>query len=227
MTKPPVGRMVLLSKFEETLVVDGKRYELSVNHYPGATHPNGDRHLREFRHDPFPIFVYQVDGVELEKRVFMVRGENTTVVEYELRSLDRDPAPACRLELRPLIAHRDYHSMSHANDSIDRRLDTEPGRASVTPYQGAPTLHLLHNAVGVESTGDWYYRFQYDVERERGLDFEARVRSPTVRTSTSRAVPARAYGYLKRMKSVGGKSLRVTNCARAGKPSVVMAKMFG
>ena len=35
-TKPPVGRFVLLSKLEETLVIDGRRYELSANQYPGV-----------------------------------------------------------------------------------------------------------------------------------------------------------------------------------------------
>ena len=35
-TKPPVGRLVLLSKLEETLIIDGRRYELSTNQYPGA-----------------------------------------------------------------------------------------------------------------------------------------------------------------------------------------------
>ena len=38
-TKPPVGRLVLLSKLEETLVINGRRYELSTNQYPGAVHP--------------------------------------------------------------------------------------------------------------------------------------------------------------------------------------------
>src|SRR5438876_1760517 len=98
-TKPPVGRMLLLSKLEETLILGGRRYDLSVNRYPGAVHPQGHRRLKEFRLDPFPIFVYEVDGVEIEKRVFMVQGENTTVVEYELRGA----APDCELEVRPLI----------------------------------------------------------------------------------------------------------------------------
>src|SRR5262252_8511131 len=48
-TKPPVGRLVLLSKLEETLVIDGRRYELSVNQYPGVVHPRGFDYLREFR----------------------------------------------------------------------------------------------------------------------------------------------------------------------------------
>src|SRR5262245_31673528 len=77
-TKPPVGRFLLLSKFEETVVIEGKRYELSVNRYPGVVHPQGYRFLREFRVDPFPVFTYEIDGVEIKKSVFMVQGENTT-----------------------------------------------------------------------------------------------------------------------------------------------------
>jgi predicted glycogen debranching enzyme len=38
-TRPPVGRIVLLSKLEETLIIDGRRLELSANQYPGAIHP--------------------------------------------------------------------------------------------------------------------------------------------------------------------------------------------
>src|SRR6266702_2343607 len=40
-TKPPVGRIVMLSKLEETLVIDGRCYELSANQYPGAIHRQG------------------------------------------------------------------------------------------------------------------------------------------------------------------------------------------
>src|SRR5678810_1172937 len=84
-TKPPVGRMVLLSKFEETLVMDGRRFELSCNRYPGVVYPQGYLYLKEFRQDPFPVFVYAIAGIELEKSVFMVHRENTTVIQYELR----------------------------------------------------------------------------------------------------------------------------------------------
>src|SRR6266481_8976253 len=77
-TKPPVGRFLLLSKLEETLIVDGRRYDLSVNQYPGAVYPQGHTYLKEFRLDPFPTFIYQAGGVEIEKRLFMVHGENTT-----------------------------------------------------------------------------------------------------------------------------------------------------
>src|SRR5499425_3345 len=66
-TKPPVGRFVLLSKFEETLLIDGRHYDLSANQYPGTIYPQGYRFLNGFRLDPFPVFTYLVEGVEIEK----------------------------------------------------------------------------------------------------------------------------------------------------------------
>src|SRR5579863_9776008 len=63
---PPVGRLVLLSKLEETLIVDGNAYELSANRYPGVLHPQGYAFLKAFRLDPFPIFTYDVNGIEIE-----------------------------------------------------------------------------------------------------------------------------------------------------------------
>jgi predicted glycogen debranching enzyme len=78
-TKPPVGRYVLLSKLEETLVIGNRRFELSCNLYPGAVHPEGLQYLASFKTEPFTCFVYQVEGIEIEKRVLMIHGENTTV----------------------------------------------------------------------------------------------------------------------------------------------------
>src|SRR5262244_128194 len=84
-TKPPLGRMVLLSKVEETLVIDGRRFDLSCNRYPGVVHPQGHTLLKQFRQDPFPVFVYEMEGLELEKSIFLVYGENTAVIQYALR----------------------------------------------------------------------------------------------------------------------------------------------
>ena len=62
-TKPPVGRLVLLSKVEETLFIDGQGFELSANRYPGVVHPQGFRYLKQFRLDPFPVFTYEINGI--------------------------------------------------------------------------------------------------------------------------------------------------------------------
>lgn len=177
-TKPPVGRFVLLSKLEETLIVDDRRIELSTNRYPGVVHPQGFRLLKQFRLDPFPTFTFEADGIKIEKTVFMAQGENTTVVEY--RVLGVNPATNLRLQLRPLIAFRDYHSLTHENGAINGASQTEPGLISFSPYPGLPTLYLASNAVSSESSSDWYRHFEYDAERERGLDFTEDLFNPCV-----------------------------------------------
>ncbi len=48
----------------------------------GTLHPEGHRHLREFRLDPFPTWTYQTSGAVLEKRLFLVHGEQTVIVRY-------------------------------------------------------------------------------------------------------------------------------------------------
>src|SRR5438445_2014622 len=117
----------MVSKLEETLVIDGRRYEISSNQYPGAVHPQGFKLQTGFRLDPFPVFTYEVEGIEIEKSVFMVQGENTVVVQYEVIKV-RNPGRSSRskkkggsievasqtdrlleLEIRPLVAFRDYH----------------------------------------------------------------------------------------------------------------------
>ena len=177
-TKPPVGRLVLLSKLEETVVIDGDAFDLSSNQYQDVVHPTGYRYLKQFRLDPFPIFTFEVHGVRIEKTVFMVQGENTTVVQYETQSAGK--AGAVQLELRPLLAFRDYHSLTRENDALDSRTDAQPGLASFSPYPGLPTLHLSHDAATVEKTAHWYRRFRYDIERERGLDHQEDLFNPCV-----------------------------------------------
>ena len=169
--KPPVGRFVLLSKFEETLFVDGQRHELSTNRYPGVVHPQGFRYLKQFRLNPFPEFTYEVNGVEIRKSVFMVHGENTTVVQYEMKVRDHRKKPTVQLELRPLIAFRDYHNTTHENGALNPALELSDGLVAVAPYQGLPTLFIGHNAAELVNAGSWYRNFEYDTERERGLDF--------------------------------------------------------
>jgi predicted glycogen debranching enzyme len=177
-TKPPAERFVLLSKLEETLLVNGRHYDLSSNQYPDVVYPQGHRYLKEFRLDPFPIFVYEVEGIEIEKRIFMVHGENSTVVEYEVLRFDRNVP--CSLELRPLIAFRDYHATTHHNDTLDRDVRNANGLASITPYSGLPALHFGHNAAAIETSGNWYFNFEYDRERERGLECTEDLYNPCV-----------------------------------------------
>lgn len=175
--RPPSGRVVLLSKLEETLIVDGRRHELSVNQYPGALNPQGHLLQIEFRLDPFPVFCYIADGVRIEKSVFLAQGENSTVVSYRIEGAQG--RGAC-LELRPLVAFRDYHSTTHENGAYDTAMLERPGLVRIKPYADLPALYLAHEGGRVEQQGYWYRNFEYQVERERGLDYLEDLFNPYV-----------------------------------------------
>ncbi len=188
-TQPPVGRLLLLSKLEETLIVDGQRFELSANQYPGVIHPQGFRYLTDFRLDPFPVFTYLCAGVRLEKRVFMIHGENSTVVEYQLL---QDAGADCGLELKPLIAFRDYHSTTHENADLNPAVAQQPGLVSFKPYASLPALHLAHTATSIDERGEWYRGFEFREEESRGLDFHEDLFNPCTLRFDLNAAPTAA-----------------------------------
>lgn len=173
--RPPTDRIVLLSKLEETLVLDGERFDFSTNQYPQVVHPQGYRWLQNFRLDPFPISTFRLGDVRLEKIILMLRGENTTVVRYRLLAPSHRRAT---LELRPLVAFRDYHALQRESAGINPLLDIEPGLIGLALQQGAPGLLLAHDALRVHAEGIWYKNFEYAEEQARGFDFSEDLFNP-------------------------------------------------
>jgi len=185
--KPPAGRAVLLSKLEETLLACGRRLDLSTNRFPGTTHPEGFRLLKDFRLEPFPTWVFEADGVVLERALFMVHGENTTVVSYRLLS----DSPGVRLEVRPLVAFRDFHALTHENAVLDRTVQIAEGSVRIAPYRGLPELFIAHDGVA-EQAGDWYRSFEYEEERARGFDCTEDLWHPLSLSYSFEEIPGRA-----------------------------------
>src|SRR5262249_12321083 len=159
---PPGGRMLLLAKLEETLILGDKRVDLSTNEYGGAIHPEGYLALAGFRQDPFPTWTFEVDGVRLEKIVFMPYAGQHVQVEYRLLQSPAESEPV--LEVRPLIAFRDYHATTHENGSLNPAVETTPNAASVQPYASLPRLYFAHNAGQFGNQGYWYRNFFYREE---------------------------------------------------------------
>ena len=139
------GRRVLVAKLDER--VNG--IDLSTNRFPGAIHPRGFEHIASFERGVFPVWEYEADGVRLRKTVVAPRGENTTIVLYEVLAA---PAPF-ELRLTPFFADRDYHALR-------RRTPEPPG----------PYVSIDVPGARFESAGDWWLNFVYDREEERGLD---------------------------------------------------------
>lgn len=177
-TKPPLGRITMLSKIEETVTIDGEEFELSANQYPGAVSPRGYRYLNSFRLDPFPTWTYSLGKVDIEKRIFMVNGQNVTVVQYSVRSKTRFKKPAISLTVRPMLSFVDYHQLQHQTDSFNTDLTISDGLVEIRPDAEMPPLWFSHNGVEVERTGYWYRNFEYAIEQERGFDFKEDLFQP-------------------------------------------------
>ena len=80
--QPPADRWLLLSSLDEE--IEGA--SLANHQYPGVIHPQGFKYLQEFRQDPFPRFCYRVGDARIEKTVFMIRNENTTIISYKIKN---------------------------------------------------------------------------------------------------------------------------------------------
>ena len=174
--KPPVERMVLLSKFEEALLLGERRHDLSTNAYGGGVvHPRGFERAFSFELDPLPTLTFEVDGGRLKRTVARAHGEPGTAVVYEYEG----PGPAT-LELRPLLAYRDHHALQHENAAVHRESKRAGDDLVLAPYDGCPPLHVRQAGASWEDDGCWYRGLEYARERERGLDFTEDLWSPGI-----------------------------------------------
>jgi len=172
-TRPPAGRRVLLSRLEETLVVDGVRYELGCNRYPGVVHPRGDRHLVDFERGLFPVFEYEAGGARLGRTVAALDGGGV-LFEYELLAAPGE----VELELRPFLAGRDIHSLGHVAPERTWRPSFDADRLRLESAAGEPSVAIEAIGARFDADGDWYRDLELDEERRRGFDFHEDLWTP-------------------------------------------------
>ncbi len=175
-TQPPGGRTVLLSRLDETLHVEGESFELSCNQFPGAVAPRGYEHLTAFRKDLFPTFDFEAGGVRLRKTVAAVDGENTTLVLYEVVAA---PGPFI-LSLRPFLAARDLNALTSASVGVSQEAPFAAGVLRLRPYPDMPEVFLQVPGAEFRPNPQWWYRFEYEGDRRRGLEFQEDLWTPGV-----------------------------------------------
>lgn len=170
-TEPPLGRITMVSKLEETLFIDASPYELSANQYPSSIDPRGFQYLKTFRLDPFPIWIFEIDGVEVEKKIFMPHGQNAVVCRWKVRRTAPRDKRALSLAVRPLLSFVDYHHLRREDAAFVTAYEEENGIISMRPVPDLPAAFFHHDATRIEKTGYWYRDFEYAIERERGFDY--------------------------------------------------------
>ena len=145
---------LLVAKIDEEIVFDQRSYYLGTNEYrDGTLNPAGFVHLETFRlEEGFPVFTYHlggIDGMVLEKRIWMPQGLDTTYIQYRLlRTTTRpDITPWSNRAARPA-----YTRVHDAQRALSLTLLPFAGyRASDEAQHGALDWQFHVEALSIES----------------------------------------------------------------------------
>jgi len=162
---PPVQRHLILSQLHETIVSEGKTYNLH-SFSTGDFIMEGFRHLESFELDPLPVFNYVIGDIAVQKTVTFIYGKNTIAVVYYVRS---GSAPL-EMRITPLVNFRDYHGDSKKEYL---KFSQWPGKfdTRVRPHGTDLTITLsLRGSAYTPYEGCWFENMHYMIERERGLN---------------------------------------------------------
>jgi predicted glycogen debranching enzyme len=161
--RPPEERWMIVTSCEEWLVTSPPVY-LSTHQYPGVVHPEGYKLLESFEPWPVPTWTYRTAAHRVERRVFMVQGQNTTVVRYRL--LAGSPV---RLAVRPFFVFRDHHGRRTESGKWFVAASRAEDAVHCAASDGAPAASVYFRHGSFREEPMWYRRFEYLQELARGL----------------------------------------------------------
>ena len=173
----PLGRIVVLNHvLERVKLPDGRTFWL--NDEPTTATREGTRALREFRLElGLPVWLYEVGGTTIEKRIVMPYGQNTVHVCYRLIS---GSAPV-RLTVRPSLHFRPHEAPvsdeSHDGYRLTVQDDDKYELAAGTEW---PTLKLTTDGVRTAFTVErrTIPEVLYATEESRGYEARGSLWSP-------------------------------------------------
>ncbi|MEG0602074.1 MAG: amylo-alpha-1,6-glucosidase [Mucinivorans sp.] len=156
---------VLLSSLDETIVQHGQSFNLALHRYEGNYEPRGHKYITDFLYTPCPTITYRVGGVVLQKEMLWVHSAEQLLIRYTLLEAHSQTF----LRLRPFLAFRNRHELSHANMVADGRSYPVAGGIRNKLYANLPWLNMqLSRPAPFVAVPDWYMNFEYVKEAERG-----------------------------------------------------------
>jgi predicted glycogen debranching enzyme len=175
----PLGRMVMLNHLLERVRLKDRRVVWlgDEDEVAGANAADRTEHLKEFRLElGLPVWIYEVDGLVIEKRVLMPHGQNTTYLTYRLLKGDGP----IRLTLRPSMHFRGYEAPVNAGPAPSYVVTGVKNRYEVSGGSDLPPLRLrLHGhgaALTLDEVGSAHV--PYAMEKLRGYESLGSLSSP-------------------------------------------------
>jgi predicted glycogen debranching enzyme len=162
------GMHVLLSQLDETVIQHDQEFNLAIHKYKGEKYnPKGHKYITDFSIDTNLIVTYRVGGVVLTKEMLFAGESDSLIIKYTLV----EAHSPTKLRFRPFMAYRNIHSLSKANNDVERKYDAIPNGIKVRMYLGYPHLHLQFSKENeYVHVPDWYFDFDYMREKARGYD---------------------------------------------------------
>ena len=219
---------MLLSALDESLVVNGKQFNLGIHCYGDIYEPRGHKYVVDFAEDPAPNITYQVGEVTFRKTFILAPDKDQILVRYELL---RAPGPVT-LMVKPYLAFRSVHDLTHQNDQANTSFTEIPGGVSFRMYPNFPDLNLQLSDKSAEwkFLPCWNNNITYSDEYRRGFDCREDLFTPGIfslklskggsvvfSAATSEADPTqlkrRFSGYLAKLPEVTGYHDQLVSCA--------------
>ncbi len=161
-------RYLLLSAVDESIVVNGKQFNLGIHCYGGQYDPKGHKYIVDFSADPVPQITYKIGEVIFRKTILLAQDRDQVLIKYELL---QSSVPV-KLILKPFLAFRNIHDLTHQNSEAN--LDATEIRNGVAfrMYSNFPDLNLqLSDSKSIfKSSPHWNLNITYSDEYRRGFD---------------------------------------------------------
>ena len=160
-------QMMLLSAVDESIVQSGHQFNLGIHRYGGTYEPRGHKYIVDFDADSAPKITYKVGDLVITKQMIMAYDRDRLLIRYELVE-----APSkITLLLKPYLAFRSIHSLTHKNPDANLGFVEIPGGASYNMYRGFPDLNVQISAKSTYRHNPlWYEGVTYSDEYRRGFD---------------------------------------------------------
>ena len=161
---PPGRRMLILSKLDESIETNGKKYNLYTNMCRNYI-SEGYKNLVFFEKEYIPIFTYQVENIEIKKFICLEYGKNTVTVLYYIRNQDAKT----KITLAPIINFRDFHT-TNQSENIACRQEYKANKLKVILNNSSENPIYMKTSEGKykEHNCDLFRNMYYVEEEKRG-----------------------------------------------------------
>jgi predicted glycogen debranching enzyme len=170
------GSYVLLSSLDVTVLKHDSSFNTGIRKYKGEYFsPKGHKYIEELEMETIPSRIYRVGGVILKHERLLVHYEE----QYLARFTILEASEPMKLQIRPFLAFRNIHELTHANMAANTKVDFIENGIKMRLYEGFPYLHMQFstNAEFVH-VPDWYLGIEYTEEQKRGYDFSEDLFTP-------------------------------------------------